>query len=316
MTAKLRYCTTIVWSLVGCLSSGVLFAQDPTTTESIRFQQGWDRYRIEQQIQQVTSPVPGVHVTSPQLPPPDLDGKSQQKIFKLNHVLFEPMPKSLSPAALEAVVARYIAMEKVSIYDLYCMVVEIDALFDARHVLGRAGLPIQDVENGIVTVQIIEGRESERSITVKAPPRLGLINGNPIPSKRLFGQHFVQHQFRFSGRSSFDIQKLEGEILRYNRTFRSQIAAEIEPGNDLGDCTLKLTRILPKPISGGYYIDNSGRESSGRIRNGVYVNLSDILGANDSVFLSYDETKGTSALYVQGEIPLGRFGAFFDMSYY
>ncbi|MCL2743222.1 MAG: hypothetical protein FWE67_05155, partial [Planctomycetaceae bacterium] len=254
----------------------------------------------------------------PQLPPPDINSKSQQKIFKLNQVLFEPIPRSIPFYELDAIAAKYTAMDKVSMYDLYRMVVEIDALFDKRHVLARAGLPVQDVDGGIVRVQIIEGRESRRTITTKAPPCFGIGKNPyyPTATYRLFDKYFVQKQFHFSGRQSFNVQKLEDEILRYNRTFRSQLAAEIEPGENLGNCTLKLTRLLPQPISGGYFIDNSGRASSGRIRNGVYMNLSDILGLNDSFFVSYDKTEGTSSLSMQGDIPVSRCGTFFEMSYY
>ena len=89
--------------------------------------------------------MPGVKITSPQLPPPDIDGKSLQKIFKLNQVFFEPIPKAVPQEELNAVANKYIAMDAVSIYDLYNMVIEIDALFDKRHVLGRAYLPIGEV---------------------------------------------------------------------------------------------------------------------------------------------------------------------------
>ena len=301
--------------LAGFHGIGHVFAQDPTASESVHFQQNWDRYRIERQIQQATSPIPGVQVVSPQLPPPDIDGKSQEKIFKLNQVLFEPLPRSISRAELEAVTSRYIAMDAVSIYDLYSMIVDIDALFDKRQVLGRAGLPVQDVESGVITVQIIEGRETKRTLTTTVPAYFDC-RGDSHPAYRLFGRSFVQRQFRFCGNPTFNIRQLEEELLRYNRTFRSQLVAEIEPGSDLGDCTLKLTRMVQRPISGGYYVDNSGRESSGRIRNGVYANLTDVLGANDSFFISYDKTEGTSSLYMQGDIPVSRFGTFFDMSYY
>ena len=292
--------------------------QDPTRLESVHGQQSRDRYRIDQQIQQTTAPLPGVHITSPQLQPTNLEGKSQQKIFKLNQVTFNTMPSSISPAELESITAPYTAMDKVSIYDLYCMIVEIDALFDRKHVLGRAGLPVQDIEEGIVRVQIIEGHEGKRILIPKAPPCLGFGESPlfPISSHRLFDKYFVQKQFHFSGQQSFNLEKLEEEILRYNRTFRSQLAAEIEPGEDLGQCTLKLTRVFSQPISGGYSVDNSGRATSGRIRSTAYLNFTDILGINDSFFVSYDKTEGTTGLYMQGEIPVSRFGTFADMSYY
>lgn len=305
----------ILLLLGGFLSAGALFAQDPTTSESIHARQNLERHNIERRIEQATAPLPGFKVTSPQLPPPDIEGKSQEKIFKLNKAIFEPIPRGVPLAELEAVVARYAAMDKVSMYDLYCMVVEIDALFDERHVLGRAGLPVQDVENGIVTVEIIEGRESNRNITTHAPSYFGIGNAS-VPSRRLFGQHFVRHQFRFSDSSAFDIQELENEILRYNRTFSGQIFAGIEPGDEQGDFALNLTRNLPRLISGGYSVDNTGRKSSGSIRNSFHLNVSDALGANESFFISYDKTEGTSALHMQGKIPVSRFGTFFDMSYY
>lgn len=314
--------TTAAFLITGFLSAGQVFAQvpphDPTSMEGVHIQQGHERVRIEQQIQQGTAPLPTVHVTSPQLQPPDITGQSQQKIFKLNRVVLDPIPHSIRQTELESIVAPYTAMDQVSMYDLYCMVLEIDALFDKKHVLGRAILPVQDIENGTVTVQIIEGRESRRIITTKAPPCLGFGDSPlfPMSSNRLFSKEFVQRQFHFSGRRTFNLQALEDELQRYNRTFRSQLVAEIEPGEGLGQSTLKLTRIMPQPVSGGYYVDNSGRESSGRIRNGTFLSFSDILGLNESFFVSYDKTEGTSSLSMQGDIPISRFGTFFDMSYY
>jgi len=323
--SKKLLCLYFVLFLVGFPLIEHAFAQvppppitpDQTATDSIHFQQNWDRYRIERQIQQATTPMPGIQVISPQLPPPEMDGKSQEKIFKLNQVLFDPMPRSIPWAELDAVTSRYIALEAVSIYDLYNMIIDIDALFDKRQVLGRAGLPVQDVESGIITVQIIEGRETRRTITTKVPSYCDYNGtGSMLYAYRWFGSSFVQRQFRFYGNPTFNMQQLEDELLRFNRTYRSQLTAEIEPGNDLGQCTLKLTRTFQRPISGGYYVDNSGRETSGRIRNGVYANLTDVLGANDSFFISYDKTEGTSSLYMQGDIPVSRFGTFFDMSWY
>lgn len=297
------------------LSAGALRAQDPTASESISARQNLERDRIEYQINQATAPIPGIKVTSPQLPPPDMDGKSRQKIFKLNKVNFDPMPKSVPQSELEAVAAKYVAMDEVSMYDLYLMIVEIDALFDERHVLGRSGLPVQDVENGIVTVQIIEGRESNRTLTTTAPSYFG-IGDTQVPSNRLAGQYFVRRQFHFSDKSSFNVQELEDEMLRFNRVFSGRIIAGIEPGAEQGDFSLNLKREFPRLISGSYSIDNTGRESSGSIRNGFSLTVSDILGVNESFLISYNKTEGTSSLYLQGKIPISTFGTFFDMSYY
>jgi hemolysin activation/secretion protein len=292
--------------------------RDSSLTENVPPDQRIDRFRIERQIQQVTSPIPGVKVTSPQQPPINLDEKSTTKIFKLNKIIFNPHPTKLPLDELEAITARYISMEAVSIYDLYNMIIEIDSLFNRHRIIGRAGLPVQDIENGIVIVQIVEGKIAKTVIETKVQDSSFWSKEQPTLNKthRFLNRHFVKKQFRFNADKSFNLQKLEDELLRYNRTFQSQLTAEIEPGDDLGSSTLRITHILPKPVSGGYYVDNSGRETSGKMRNGVYLNLINIVGLDESFFVSYDETKGTTALYMSGEIPVSRFGTFFDMTYY
>ena len=302
-----------VFFLACYLSLGQAVAQDPTTSESIHSEQIWERYRVERQIRQATSPIPGVTITSPQ-PPVNIDEKSQQKVFKLNQILFDPNPTAIGISDIEAITEKYVAMEMVSIYDLYSMITEIDTLYDSKRILGRAVLPVQDIENGIVTIQIIEGRIEKTILETKMPCIFD--SETPTSTYRWFGNYFIRKQFHFSGKGQFNLYQLENEILRYNRTFQSQLTAELEPGDELGSTTLKLTRILPKPVSGGYYVDNSGRESSGKIRNGAYLSLADIFGANESFFASYDETEGSSALYMSGELPVSSFGTFFDMSYY
>ncbi|MDR1484704.1 MAG: hypothetical protein LBT09_07755 [Planctomycetaceae bacterium] len=292
--------------------------RDSTLTENVPPDQRLERFRIERQIQQVTSQLPGVKVTSPQQPPINLDDKSTKKIFKLNKVIFNPLPATLPLEELEAITARYISMDAVSIYDLYSMVVDIDSLFNQKRILGRAGLPVQDIDNGIVIVQIIEGKITKTKIDTKVNHSSICRQDSPTleTTHRFLNRHFVNKQFRFNTKKSLNLRQLEDEILRYNRTFQSQLAAEIEPGDDLGSSTLKLTHILPQPVSFGYYVDNSGRETSGKIRNGAYLNLANIVGLDESFFVSYDETKGTTALYMSGEIPVSRFGTFFDMTYY
>jgi hemolysin activation/secretion protein len=310
----------VVFDFIGVVSAqvpSVPSLRDSALTENVPPDQRFERFRIEQKIQQVTSPIPGITVTSPQ-PPVKLDDKSTKKILKLNKIVFEPIPTTLSLDELELITNRYIAMDAVSIYDLYMMVTEIDSLFNSKRIMGRAGLPVQDIDNGVVIVQIIEGKITKTKIKTKVQDSSICQQDQPTlkSTHRFLNRRFVQKQFRFNTKNSFNLEKLEDEILRYNRTFQSQLVAEIEPGDDLGASTLNLTHVLPKPITAGYYVDNSGRETSGKIRNGVYVTLADIVGLDESFFVSYDETKGSTALYMSGEIPISRFGTFFGMTYY
>jgi len=90
---KPLYYVAVIALIIGFLSVGQTFAQvppvpsqDPTRMENIHVQQGRDRIRIEQQIQQATAPLPTVRVTSPQLQPPDIDGQSLPLLTDLSHI--------------------------------------------------------------------------------------------------------------------------------------------------------------------------------------------------------------------------------------
>ena len=316
--AMTSYKFVVTVFLCGILTSNVkLFAQtaDLPGPEMVHRDALRDSYRIEQEIRQFRQQPSRIAIGSPQ-PPPFLDDKSDEKILNLNSVIFDNPPRSISRRELDAIAQRYVSMGQVSLRDLYEMLAEIDRLFDDRHVLGRAVLPVQDIEDGIVRVQIIEGRFGPYTVTTKRQPFFPEFSSkNLLPVERLAGKSFVERQFRFRPGSVANIRNLEEEILRFNRTHRTQLIAELEPGNELGFSNLKLTAVVPRPISGGYYCDSSGRESSGRIRNGGFVHLQSAFGFDESFYCSYDKTDGTSYLTMFGDIPLTRFGTSFEMGY-
>ncbi|MDR1268492.1 MAG: hypothetical protein LBK82_03100 [Planctomycetaceae bacterium] len=130
----------------------------PTDAETVHRDNLWNNYRIEQEIRQFRNQPTGVTISTPQLPPQLLDEKSDQKVLTLNDVIFFPLPKSIALEELQAIAQKYIRLEKISIRDLYQMLTEIDALFDTRHIVGRAVWPVQNIENGVVRIQIIEGK--------------------------------------------------------------------------------------------------------------------------------------------------------------
>jgi hemolysin activation/secretion protein len=300
-----------------------LHAQTPPASppamgsETVHRDNLWDNYRIEREIQQSRTQLPEISISSPQLPIPMLDDKSAEKVFKLNGVIFDQPPKSVSLNELNAIAKSYIDQEKVSVRDLYEMLTKIDALFDARKVVGRAVLPVQDVEGGIIHVQIVESYVERTSIIFKRQPFPILEHRKKdlIPIAPPEGVDFVKGQFKYQAGSVLNIRELEEEILRFNRTFRTQLIAELEPGKESGSTQLKLTAIAPQPVSGGYYSDSSGRETSGKIRHGAFFQLQNLTGLDESFYCSYDETEGTSYLMMYGDVPITSFGTSFEMSY-
>src|SRR5690606_18780635 len=63
----------------------------------------------------------------------------------------------LTEEELAAVAGRYIG-RPMPVDELYAMVAELDALYEAKGFVGRAVLPPQTIADGVVEVQLIEGR--------------------------------------------------------------------------------------------------------------------------------------------------------------
>ena len=287
----------------------------PPPPETVHRDNLWNNFRVEQEIRRFREQPPELSLTTPQ-EPLALDGFSNEKILLVRQVIFENLPRSISQRELDSIAQRYTSQEQISLRDLYEMLGEIDSLFDARNVVGRAVLPIQDVEDGIVRVQIIEGKIGTVTVEHKRQPFIleneknGFTAVNPI-----WGKHFVRHQFHVYPSQVLNTKQLEEEVLRFNRKFRTQLIAELEPGDDTGRSDLKLTAVVPQPVSGGYYCDNTGRETSGRFRNGCFFQLQNRAGLDESFFWSYDKTDGSSFMTMFGDVPITRFGTSFEMGY-
>jgi hemolysin activation/secretion protein len=292
----------------------------PTSTdaETVHRDNLWNSYRIEQEIRQFRNQPAGVAISTPQLPPQLLDEKSDQKILKLNDIIFFPPPQSLTLGELQTIAQKYIRQEKVSIRDLYQMLTEIDALFDTRHIVGRAVLPVQDIENGVVRVQIIEGT-IEKTIIAEKRQAIPLIDryrnkDGFVEEKTPFGQHFIKKHFPIPQGKTLNLKELENEILKFNRKYRTQLIAELEPGDELGGSNLKLTAVVPQMLSGGYFLDNSGRDTSGKIRNGAFILTQSVLGLDEMVYCSFDKTEGTEYISLFSEVPITKFGTYAEFS--
>jgi hemolysin activation/secretion protein len=290
---------------------------DPTGAESVHRDQIYDRFRIERQIEQSRVTPARPQITTPQPDPIDWNEKSKQKAFKLNTVIFDPEPKSITSFELQEITQKYTLRDGVSLFDIYTMLTEIDTLFDKKHIVARAVLPVQDVDSGVLHVKIIEAQLGKTIIETKRPayPFFEHAKSDFVPACDFFSKKFVKKQFSFTAKNGLNIKNLEDELLRFNRRFRSQLVAELEPGDEHGLSNLKLTLVKPQPISATYFIDNSGRKNSGTIRNGFYTQLQGLLGLDDSFFVSYDETQGTSMLVLSGGLPINTKGTSFDLSY-
>jgi hemolysin activation/secretion protein len=305
-----------------CFLHGIAFAQPEfeVERETVHQKQLWERYRVERQIQQSQELQPGVQISSPQLDavyPVIPDDQAEARIFKLNQIVFDNPPQSISSDELQEIADRYIARDGVSIRDIYDLIAEVDRLFDERHVVGRAVIPVQDVTGGVLRIQVIEARIGEIKIEGKRQkyPFIDRSEDILVPAPRPLRDFFVRSQIRSSSGDPLSVKKLEEEVLRYDRLFRSQLLAELEPGEESGTSNLKLTVVEPPPVTVGFFADNSGRETSGKYRGGTFAQFQSLLGLDESLFVSFDKTKGNTSWFVAGEMPITPWGTSLELSF-
>jgi hemolysin activation/secretion protein len=300
------------------VTANLVFAQDTIDAETIHRDKLWNNYRIEQEIHQFRNQPAGVIISTPQIPPQLLDEKSNEKVLKITEIILSPTPISIPSEKLHEITKKYIQQEKVSIRDLYLMLTEIDALFDSRRIVGRAVLPVQDIENGVVHVQIVEGKIGKKIIEEKrnAIPLIDSYRNKNglVEDETLFGKYFINKHFSIQQDKILNLRKLENEILRFNRKYRTQLAVQLQPGEELGGSDLKLTAIEPQLLRAGYFLDNSGRNTSGRIRNGVFMQTQSMLGLDEMIYCSFDHTDGTEYISLFTDVPISSFGTYAEFS--
>jgi hemolysin activation/secretion protein len=73
--------------------------------------------------------------------------------------------------------------------------------------------------------------------------------------------------------------------------------------------------VEPPPVTAGAFADNSGRKTSGEHRLGTFFQFQSLLGLDESLFFSFDKTRGNTSWFVAGEMPITPWGTFIEMSF-
>lgn len=191
---------------------------------------------------------------------------------------------------------------EVSLADLQAGVARITAYYRKQgHVLARAYLPAQEINDGQVRIAILEGR---------------------------YGEVAVDNQTRAGGWALAPLQDLEtGDSVRGEALERSlllvsdvpgvSVDATLRPGASVGASDL-LVNVKPGPlVSGSIDLDNYGSRYTGQWRLGGTLNLNNPLGLGDVATLRLMGTDEHQTYYrLAYQLPVGpwatRVGASFS----
>ena len=164
----------------------------------------------------------------------------------------------------------------------------------------------QKNQQGVVTIQVIEGRLSEIQVGVGENLARGKLN------------NYIRSRLRVNPDTPLNIdQLLEGLKLLQLDPLISSISAQISVGVEPGESILKVSYTPVYPLSISILLDNGGLPSSGTFQRGIGLRQANLLGLGDGIELSYVNTDGSNSINFNYEIPFNsRNGTLrFDYNY-
>jgi len=162
---------------------------------------------------------------------------------------------------------------------------------DEGYLTSRAILPQQEVVDGVVQIQVIEGSLEEIQI-----------EGN-----RRVKSDYISSRAALGVDTPLNVFKLEDQLrlLRQNPLFDT-LSATLQPGTDLGQSVLAIEVDEANPFYGFASFDNYSPPSLGSERFGIGAGYRNLTGYGDNLFASYyvSTTGGSDLIDAFYQIPV------------
>lgn len=228
--------------------------------------------------------------------PPSAGAKTPGNVrFVLKRVDFSSSVL-LKPAELEAAVKPYEGRE-VDGSELAAMLDAVNNLYrDRKITTARAVLKNQPIVDGVVHVELVEGR-------------LGKV---AISGKRHVSDRYLAKRLDLREGEVVDSDELRRHLVTLNRTTDLQARALLQPGAARGLTDVQLEVQEPSRLALDGFVDNGGVDNTGRNRVGLQGHVYSLLGIDDMLDGNVAHSSGGNDGSVSYSVPLfpnnGRLG--------
>jgi len=244
------------------------------------------------------SPTPPPSLTvppqTPLTPPSELEVKVKvRRVEVLGSTVF-------SPAELEAAVASFIGKEA-TFEELLAIRTAITKLYtDNQYTTSGAFLPPQDVTDGVVEVQVVEGGIEKINIEGLKHLRTG----------------YVRDRIGLAAHPPINLPRLEEalQLLQLDPLI-STVQAELSAGTSPGLSVLTLNVKEAKRLTTTVIVENRDSPSVGEIRGTAAISYNNLLGYGDRLNADYGITEGINSYNLSYEIPLNPRNGTLSLSY-
>lgn len=248
------------------------FAQQASTLQSN--EERLRRY-FEQQQKVVPAPLakdPLAEPVAPARPAAALPGETR---FELKAVTFTA--SELVPAQVFADAAKPFIGKTVDGKDLADLLAAVNAVYIERNITtARAVMGPQDIVDGNLHIELVEGRLGELNIEGDKQTREG----------------FIRDRIGLSKGKVLDSSVLRDRLVRLNKTTELQVRATLQPGTERGETDVRLDVVEPDAWGVDIFADNNGSDSTGRERVGIQGFVYGLLGRDDRFQANVSHSRG------------------------
>lgn len=271
-----------------------LDAPDPRAVLQLE-QQRLKRAEEERALQESTPIVPEIIVQEQSV---NLDNVSDAKNIPLRNFDVNDS-EYLSAIEIAQVLDPYLG-SVVSLKDLTEATEKINQLYKSKNVsTARAVLPPQDINQGVVKIQLIEAR-------------LGVINVSGVKHLR---SDFVKQRIHLNPGDLISVAQIEKDFVRFNNLYDSKLRANISAGAEIGETNLNVEVIEQNRTELRAFADNAGGDSVGHTRGGIIFRTNNLRGVSDTLQLLATGTQGSNSYGISYAMPVSTSDTRFDISY-
>jgi hemolysin activation/secretion protein len=231
---------------------------------------------------------------TPQTPPTQLGVTVRvQRIEVLGSTVF-------SPEQLQAAVASFIGKDA-TFEELLAIRTAITNLYtDKGYTTSGAFLPPQDLTDGVVRIQVVEG--AIEKVEIQGLQRLR--------------SSYVRSRINLATQIPVNLRRLEDalQLLQLNSLI-STVQAELSAGTAPGLSVLTLRVKEAQPYTAALIVENRDSPSVGEVRGTVAIAHNNLLGFGDRFNFDYGITKGVNSYNLGYEFPLNPRDGTLSVSY-
>ncbi|WP_407674196.1 ShlB/FhaC/HecB family hemolysin secretion/activation protein [Nodularia harveyana] len=203
---------------------------------------------------------------------------------------FEVLGSTVFSAAELAEAVAEFTKRPITMRELFQARSEITALYvNQGYITSGAYIPLQEIQSGVVKIQVVEGELEEIQIT--GTRRL---NPNYIRSRLAIASTVPLNQKRL----------LEGLQLLQRNPLIANISAKLSTGLRPNSSLLEVKIEEEKSFSAKVILDNGRSPAVGSFRRRLQFNEGNLLGIGDGLNVTYTNTDGSNALDASYLLPL------------